>query len=108
MTELPDKPHLPHVDSSDIEFCLPEDIMDPDHRVRYERFARTNRELLREIATRAVESAHEAVSTSESPIMRELVVQKAIIDAITYVLDLLDHAATREAATLDAVNPSQE
>lgn len=96
MTEVPRKLVLPLVSDTDINYLLFEDIIDPEHKARFEHFAIQNPELLREIARRAYIDASSLRYYSDTRPHLTLDVQKIIIDNITFALSALEVALSRE------------
>ncbi len=86
---------LPQVDDTDLSLILFEDITDPTHKARFERFAHGNPVLAREITRRAHIDSRMASGSIE--------IDSAIINAVSLAIDALDMAAKRESGASDVV-----
>ena len=86
---------LPQVDDSDLSLILYEDITDPTHKARFERFAHSNPILAREIIRRAHLDSRIVSGSVE--------IDSAIINAVSLAIDALESAARRQHEASGAV-----
>ncbi len=86
---------LPQVDDSDLSLILFEDIVDPTHKARFERFTQNNPVLAQEIMRRAHIDSRIVSGSIE--------IDSAIINAVSLAIDALDMAAKRESGASDVV-----